>query len=146
VFTESFGGDDVDGSLLLLHQLGFVSGRDPRFIATLDAIGRDAAPRRQPAALRRARRFSAYRRPPSPCARSGTSTRWRRRRRRSERARAVQDAASRGGPGSGLLSEDLDPDTGELWGNFPQTYSMVGLIHSAMRLSKTWDEGLWRVS
>ena len=46
----------------------------------------------------------------------------------------------------GLLSEDLDPATGELWGNFPQTYSMVGLIHSAMRLSKSWDEGLWRVS
>ena len=40
----------------------------------------------------------------------------------------------------GLLSEDLDPKTGELWGNFPQTYSMVGLITSAMRLSKSWEE------
>ncbi|MCH8098027.1 MAG: glycoside hydrolase family 15 protein, partial [Proteobacteria bacterium] len=40
----------------------------------------------------------------------------------------------------GLLSEDLDPDTGELWGNFPQTYSMVGLINAAMRLSKTWED------
>ncbi len=40
----------------------------------------------------------------------------------------------------GLLSEDIDPDTGELWGNFPQTYSMVGLIHSAMKLSKPWEE------
>ncbi len=39
----------------------------------------------------------------------------------------------------GLLSEDLDPITGELWGNFPQTYSMVGLIASAMRLSQSWD-------
>ena len=46
----------------------------------------------------------------------------------------------------GLLSEDIHPETGALWGNFPQTYSMVGLIHSAMRLSKSWDEGLWRVS
>jgi GH15 family glucan-1,4-alpha-glucosidase len=44
----------------------------------------------------------------------------------------------------GLLSEDIDPDTGELWGNFPQTYSMVGLIVSAMRLSKSWDEAFWR--
>jgi len=43
----------------------------------------------------------------------------------------------------GLLSEDLDPRTGELWGNFPQTYSQVGLILSAMRLSKSWEEGLW---
>ena len=40
----------------------------------------------------------------------------------------------------GLLSEDLDPASGELWGNFPQTYSMVGLITSAMRLSKSWEE------
>ena len=40
----------------------------------------------------------------------------------------------------GLLSEDLDPETLELWGNFPQTYSMVGLINCAMRLSKRWDE------
>ena len=40
----------------------------------------------------------------------------------------------------GLLSEDMDPNTGELWGNFPQTYSMVGMIHCAMRLSKSWEE------
>ena len=46
----------------------------------------------------------------------------------------------------GLLSEDIDPRTGELWGNFPQTYSQVGLILSAMRLSKSWEEGLWHAS
>ena len=40
----------------------------------------------------------------------------------------------------GLLSEHLAPETGELWGNFPQTYSMVGLISSAMRLSRNWEE------
>ncbi|MGD8710931.1 MAG: glycoside hydrolase family 15 protein, partial [Ectothiorhodospiraceae bacterium] len=40
----------------------------------------------------------------------------------------------------GLLSEDLDTETGELWGNFPQTYSMVGLINSAMHLSRSWEE------
>src|SRR3546814_16413179 len=40
----------------------------------------------------------------------------------------------------GLLSEDVDPVSGELWGNFPQTYSMVGLIKCAMRLSRPWEE------
>ena len=40
----------------------------------------------------------------------------------------------------GLMSEDLDPVTRELWGNFPQTYSMVGLINSATRLSIPWEE------
>jgi len=44
----------------------------------------------------------------------------------------------------GLLAEDIHPVTGELWGNFPQTYSQVGLIKSAMRLSRNWEEGLWR--
>jgi len=46
----------------------------------------------------------------------------------------------------GLLSENFDPSTGELWGNFPQTYSQVGLILSAMRLSRSWEEGLWHAS
>jgi GH15 family glucan-1,4-alpha-glucosidase len=31
----------------------------------------------------------------------------------------------------GLLSEDVDTRTGELWGNSPQTHSMVGFIHAA---------------
>ena|GEM_PF-4330995 len=38
----------------------------------------------------------------------------------------------------GLLPEDIDPHSGELWGSFPQTYSMVGLINCAMPLSKNW--------
>jgi GH15 family glucan-1,4-alpha-glucosidase len=39
----------------------------------------------------------------------------------------------------GLLSEDIAPETGDLWGNFPQTYSMVDIIVAAMRLSKGWE-------
>lgn len=50
----------------------------------------------------------------------------------------------------GLLSEDLALPVGggptRLWGNFPQTYSQVGLILCAMRLSRTWENGLWRAS
>ncbi|PIW55697.1 MAG: hypothetical protein COW16_04695, partial [Sphingomonadales bacterium CG12_big_fil_rev_8_21_14_0_65_65_10] len=41
---------------------------------------------------------------------------------------------------SGLLSEDMDFETGELWGNFPQTYSLVGVINCAGLLSKSWNE------
>lgn len=44
---------------------------------------------------------------------------------------------------AGVFSEDIDPSTGELWGNFPQTYSQVGTILSAHRLSRTWEQGLW---
>ena len=42
----------------------------------------------------------------------------------------------------GLLSEDIDPGSGELWGNFPQTYSLVGIVNAAMRLSKPWESAL----
>jgi GH15 family glucan-1,4-alpha-glucosidase len=37
----------------------------------------------------------------------------------------------------GLLSEDIDPKDGSLWGNFPQTYSHVGIIRCALALSKS---------
>src|SRR6266496_5518929 len=46
----------------------------------------------------------------------------------------------------GLLSEDIHPDTGALWGNIPQTYSMAGIINSAMRLSVRWEDVWCRVS
>ena len=39
---------------------------------------------------------------------------------------------------AGLLSEDTDFETGELWGNYPQTYSLVGLINCAVLLSRPW--------
>jgi GH15 family glucan-1,4-alpha-glucosidase len=38
------------------------------------------------------------------------------------------------------VSEDIDPETGELWGNFPQTFSMVGIVSSAVRLSRSWED------
>jgi GH15 family glucan-1,4-alpha-glucosidase len=41
--------------------------------------------------------------------------------------------------GLGLYSEDLLPDTLAQSGNFPQTYSHVGLINAAFRLSRRWD-------
>ena len=44
----------------------------------------------------------------------------------------------------GLLSEDIHLQTGELWGNFPQTYSMAGLVLTAMRLSRSWEDRYWR--
>ena len=39
----------------------------------------------------------------------------------------------------GLLSEDIHPGTGQLWGNVPQTYSMAGIVNSCMTLSRPWD-------
>jgi GH15 family glucan-1,4-alpha-glucosidase len=59
---------------------------------------------------------------------------------RCEEARALFETLLACRNHLGLLSEDIDPASRTLWGNFPQTYSMVGLINSAVRLSKSWEE------
>ncbi len=57
---------------------------------------------------------------------------------RSEDARALFEEMLSRRTAAGLLSEDIDPQTGELWGNYPQTYSLVGLINCAALLSRPW--------
>lgn len=57
---------------------------------------------------------------------------------RGDEARALFEQMLAHRTMSGLLSEDLDFNTGELWGNFPQTYSLVGIIHCAGLLAKGW--------
>jgi len=58
---------------------------------------------------------------------------------KKDEARALFEKVLSCGNHVGLLSEDIDPETGELWGNFPQTYSHVGIINSAFRLSQSWN-------
>lgn len=43
----------------------------------------------------------------------------------------------------GLLSEDIHEATGSQWGNFPQTYSHVGLINAAFAISKKLDKPIF---
>lgn len=45
-----------------------------------------------------------------------------------------------------LRYNDIDPGSGELWGNFQQPNSQVGTILSAHCLSRTWELGLWHAS
>ena len=59
---------------------------------------------------------------------------------RTEEARALFEHMLGQRNRHGLLAEHIDPVSGEQWGNFPQTYSMVGLINAAMRLSVRWDK------
>jgi GH15 family glucan-1,4-alpha-glucosidase len=145
--TKSFvavpGGKDVDASLLLLQELGLVAPDDPRFIATLKRITKEL--RHEDGHLFRYARPDDFGLPRTSfiictfwyidaLAASG---------RREEARRLFESVLARRNH-LGLLSEDLDPVTGELWGNYPQTYSLVGLILCAMRLSKSWEEAFWR--
>lgn len=143
-FVESFGGKDLDASLLLLQEIGFLTASDPRFVSTLNAIERE---------LRRGDHLMRYTAPDDfgePTTAFNVCSFWyidalaavgRR-----DEARELFEKLLASRNHLGLLSEDIDPATGELWGNFPQTYSMVGVIVCAMRLSKSWEEAFWRGS
>lgn len=143
-FVESFGGTEVDASLLLLGQLGFIGYSDRRFVSTVERIERDL---RHGDLLFRYGFADDFGRPKTAftictfwfieaIAAIG----------RREEARQLFERVLAYRNHVGLLAEDIDPETGELWGNFPQSYSMVGLITCAMRLSRTWEQGIWHGS
>ncbi len=136
-FAESFGGRDLDASVLLMAEVNFIDPMDPRFIKTVDAL--EASLCDGPYM----RRYEAPDDFGKPETAFNICTFWRidalARIGRIEQARAVFQAMLDARNHLGLLSEDTHPVTGEMWGNFPQTYSMVGLINCAMRLSAPWN-------
>jgi Glucoamylase and related glycosyl hydrolases len=139
-FAGSFGGDELDATALLLPELGFVNGTDPRFASTLAAVDRE---------LKRGDWFYRYRHPDdfgTPVTAFTICAFWyinalAAAGRREEARDHFQRLLDHRTP-LGLLSEDIEPVTGELWGNFPQTYSMVGIINCAVRLSRPWEDML----
>lgn len=139
-FVDTFDGHRLDASLLLLADIGFIDALDPRFIATVDAIGRD---------LRHGDALYRYVTPDdfgSPETSFTICTFWYidalAAIGRHEQARALFESILARRNHLGLLSEDLSFDDGTAWGNFPQTYSHVGLIAAAMRLSRRWEDAL----
>jgi len=136
-FAESLGGRDLDASVLLMAEVGCIDAADPRFVATVDALERHLCDGPY------MRRYEAPDDFGKPETAFNICTFWRidalARIGRKQEARAVFDAMLAARNHLGLLSEDTHPVTGEMWGNFPQTYSMVGLINCAMRLSAPWN-------
>ncbi len=139
-FTESFGGETVEAGLLLMAEVGFLPPDDRRFAATLARIERD---------LRRGDHLMRYAAPDdfgAPRNAFNICTFWyidalARLGRRGE-AREIFENMLECRNHVGLLSEDIDPASGELWGNYPQTYSLVGIINAAMRLSRPWESAI----
>jgi GH15 family glucan-1,4-alpha-glucosidase len=133
-----FGGDILDASLIQLLDLNFLSPDDPRFAGTLTAVQEG---------LRRGSHMLRYAVEDDfgmPETAFNVCTFWLIEALhftgQAVEARALfEEMLSRLTP-SGLLSEDIEPATGELWGNFPQTYSLVGLINCAVLLSKPWRD------
>ncbi|HKJ20373.1 MAG: glycoside hydrolase family 15 protein [Gammaproteobacteria bacterium] len=139
-FTESFGRPEMDASLLTMHDLGFLEADDPKFISTVECIGKH---------LQRGEHMFRYDAPDDfgePENAFNICTFWYidalASIGRMDEARALFENMLTLRNPLGLLSEDIEPKSGELWGNLPQTYSMAGIINAAVRLSKTWEEAL----
>ncbi len=136
-FTESMGGSSLDASVLLMIEVGFIDAKDPRFVATLAALETHLCDGPY------MRRYEAPDDFGKPETAFNICTFWRldalAKTGRKDEARAIFETMLAARNHLGLLSEDTHPVTGEMWGNFPQTYSMVGIINAAMRLSAPWE-------
>ncbi len=141
-FTAWFGGDDLDASILLLPEIGLVEATDPRFVSTVDAIQRELL--RDKHVMRYASEddFGLPETAFLVCRFWLIDALWDVGRR--EEAQEMFADSLRYRNRYGLLAEDVHPQSGEMWGNFPQTYSMAGLILTAMRLSRSWEDRYWR--
>jgi GH15 family glucan-1,4-alpha-glucosidase len=135
--SATFSGDELDASLIQLLDLQFLSPEDPRFRSTLAAV--EIGLRRGSTMLRYATEddFGLPETAFNVCtfwlieALHVTG--------RSADARALFEEMLSRRTTAGLLSEDIDPTSGELWGNYPQTYSLVGMINCAVLLSRPWS-------
>jgi len=136
-FMESFGGNDVEAGLLLMAEVGFLPPGDARFAGTVSLIEQR---------LRRGRHLFRYAAADDfglPTTAFNVCTFWyidalaRTGRRDEARELFTHMLAARNH--LGLLSEDIAPEDGQHWGNYPQTYSLVGIVNAATRLSRGWE-------
>jgi GH15 family glucan-1,4-alpha-glucosidase len=133
-FAQALDGKDPDASMLLLPTMGLLDARDPRFVSTIDAYEQRLVDRGLMLRYRNDDDFGATTSAFTICsfwwaealALAG----------RLDRAMHVFEHVAAHANQVGLFSEDIEPNTGALLGNFPQAYTHVGLIHAAMTISE----------
>ena len=135
--SATFGDDVLDASLIQLLDLRFLSPDDERFQGTLQAV--EDGLRRGSHMLRYATEDDFG----MPETAFNVCTFWliealHATGRTSDARELFAEMLDRR-TCAGLLSEDIEPQSGELWGNYPQTYSLVGLINCAVLLSRPWS-------
>lgn len=135
----ALGGSDLDASVLLLPELGLLPASDERYVATCRAIGRDLSRHGYIMRYTSADDFGMPETAFLVCqfwyidALKSIG--------RKDEARELFVDVLQKRNSFGLMSEDINPVTGQLWGNHPQTYSMAGIINSGISLSRTWEQG-----
>ncbi len=136
--VADYGGTEVDAALLQAVTLGLLPPSDPRAAATVQAVRADLE---HEGWLRRYRTNDGF---GVPSVAFTLCTLWLvealARLGRDEEAREVMERVTRVPSPLGLLSEDFQPTDGVMWGNFPQAYSHVGVIHAAFAAAPRWSE------
>jgi GH15 family glucan-1,4-alpha-glucosidase len=138
-FTQTFEGETVDAAALRIAGVGFLPFDDDRIQGTIDAVmdhlmtdeglvqrydGDDGLPGKDnPFVLCTFWLVDCF-------ALSG----------RIEEARDLFESTMKYASPLGLFAEEVDPETGEHRGNFPQAFSHIGLINSTLYLNKA-EEG-----
>ncbi|MGA9524790.1 MAG: glycoside hydrolase family 15 protein [Myxococcaceae bacterium] len=144
-FVGSYGSHQVDAALLLMPATGFLNARHPLVTRTIDRIRSDLG---EGPFLRRYRGDDGVGGPEGAfilcgfwlaevLALAGRIT----------EAQEIFVAHAESSSHLGLLSEQINPRTGELLGNFPQAFSHLGLINAAIRIDlalRLRDEGVTR--
>jgi alpha,alpha-trehalase len=134
-FVQAFGSNALDASLLMMPIVGFLPANDPRVRATIDAIATRLTDER--GLVYRYRTDDGLVGDESPfllctfhlahaLALAGEV----------ERATQVFESAIAFANDLGLLSEEVDTNSGELLGNFPQALSHIGLVNAAWAISE----------
>jgi GH15 family glucan-1,4-alpha-glucosidase len=134
-FVQSYGSEELDASLLLIPITGFLPATDPRVTATVEAIQRDLTIDGLVQRYRTHEPLDGL--PPGEGVFLACSF-WLvdnlRLQGRAQEARALFDRLAGLANDVGLLAEEYDPTTGRLLGNFPQAFSHVALVNSALNL------------
>jgi GH15 family glucan-1,4-alpha-glucosidase len=139
-FVGHYDGMDLDASLLQMATLRFLPADDPRMRTTIDAIWTTLS---RDGWLFRYRLDDGFGQPKvaftictfwlvDALIAIG----------RADEAKAVMKHVHAALSPLGLLSEDYETESLRMWGNFPQAYSHVGLIHAAFAASPRWDDVL----
>ncbi|MWD29392.1 glycoside hydrolase family 15 protein [Aquicoccus sp. SCR17] len=138
-FAGAYGADWLDASLLLMPRLGFIDARDPRMVSTFEAIDRELGHGAQ------MRRYAdGLDGMPST---EGTFTAcgfWAadylaRRGDTDEAERRIGRLVEHAND-LGLMSEELDPESGAQLGNFPQGFSHAGLVGALLALKEAREK------
>ncbi len=136
--VADYGGTEVDAALLQAVTLRLLPPSDPRMHQSVDAIRADLE---HHGWLKRYRTNDGF---GVPVVAFTLCTFWLvealAKLGRTEEARVLMERIRSSSSGLGLLSEDIEPLSGVMWGNFPQAYSHVGLIHAAFAASPRWSE------